>query len=31
MKLFNCLDGNQFRKPFKFTHSVNGFNYLIEK
>ena len=26
-----CPDGNQFRKPFKFAHSVDGFNYLIEQ
>jgi transposase len=26
-----CPDGSQFRKPFKFFHSAEGFNYLIEQ
>ena len=26
-----CPDGSQFRKPFKFAHSVDGFNYLLEQ
>ncbi|MFA9397342.1 MAG: IS110 family transposase, partial [Clostridiaceae bacterium] len=24
-------NGSQYRKPFKFYHTVDGFNYLIEQ
>lgn len=26
-----CPDGSQYRKPFKFAHSADGFNYLLEQ
>lgn len=26
-----CPDGSQYRKPFKFSHTEDGFNYLIEQ
>jgi transposase len=26
-----CPDGIQYRKPFKFAHSADGFNYLLEQ
>lgn len=26
-----CPDGNQYKKPFKFFHTAEGFNYLIEQ